>query len=97
MPSSFGGGTTSAGSAPAATTSKAASDGGGLAVESEIGSIVGAICGAIALGVTIYFGWRGLERRNENKEKEGLVAKKEEEAEKAAQEQSMIPSSGHGV
>ena len=87
---------TSTGSAPAATTSKAASDGGGLAVESEIGSIVGAICGAITLGVTIYFGWRGLERRNENKEKKGLVAK-EEEAKKAAQEQSMIPSSGHGV
>ena len=91
-PSSVG---TSTGSAPAATTSTAGSGGAGLAVGSEVGSIVGAVCGAIALGVTIYFGWRGLERRNEHKEQE-LVAKEEEEAEKAVQEQPMISSSGDG-
>lgn len=82
------------GSAPAATTSDAASDGGGLAVGAEIDSIVGAICGAIALGVSIFFGRRGLEKRHENTEKK-LAAKEEEEAEKAAQEQPMISSPRH--
>ena len=83
------------GSAPAATTSDAGSGGGGLAVGAEIGSIVVAICGAIALGVSIFFGRRGLEKRNESTEKKLAAKEEEEEAEKAAQEQPMISSPRH--
>lgn len=44
---------------------------------SEIGSIVGAICGAIALGATLYCGWNGLEKRSENKKEKKMVKEKE--------------------